>query len=193
MLKSVTKKCDYVVIGDCDCEAYSYGTYGEKVKKAMMDAFNVFFTPLAERINGESPILVYSPDTGKFPVSITELSGSSTGTRKSLIAAFDLAYQQFAIANQIHAPCKEEWQAAHSASKGMGIGAHAPCQDSNDCSDRPCRLRCHLNQAMCLAGSQPRHIPKPVTDRYGNSRGGHPRRRRVSRHQVSREARRGEA
>jgi len=35
MLKSVTKKCDYVVIGDCDCEAYSYGTYGEKVKKAM--------------------------------------------------------------------------------------------------------------------------------------------------------------
>ena len=70
----------------------------------MMDAFNVFFTPLAERINGESPILVYSPDTDKFPVSITELSGSSTGTRKSLIAAFDLAYQQFAIANQIHAP-----------------------------------------------------------------------------------------
>lgn len=35
MLKSVTKKCDYVVIGDCDCEAYSYGTYGTKVEKAM--------------------------------------------------------------------------------------------------------------------------------------------------------------
>lgn len=72
--------------------------------QAMMTSFNSYFTSLAQRINGEKPILVYQPDTDKFPVSITEISGSSTGTRKSLIAAFDLAYQQFAIANHIHAP-----------------------------------------------------------------------------------------
>ncbi|MFR7732162.1 MAG: DUF2326 domain-containing protein [Collinsella sp.] len=49
---------------------------------------------------------MYCRTTEKVPsVSITELSGSSTGTRKSLIAAFDLAfYQQFAIANRIFTP-----------------------------------------------------------------------------------------
>ena len=33
--KNVTKKCDYVVIGGCGNESYSYGNYGGKVKKAM--------------------------------------------------------------------------------------------------------------------------------------------------------------
>lgn len=72
--------------------------------QAMMTSFNGFFTPLAQRINNEKPILVYSSDTSEFPVSITEISGSSTGTRKSLIAAFDFAYQQFAKANCISVP-----------------------------------------------------------------------------------------
>lgn len=35
MIKNVTKKCDYVVIGGCGSEAYSLGNYGTKVKKAM--------------------------------------------------------------------------------------------------------------------------------------------------------------
>ena len=34
-LESVTKKCDYVVIGGCGSEAYSLGSYGGKVKKAL--------------------------------------------------------------------------------------------------------------------------------------------------------------
>ncbi|WP_315572912.1 DUF2326 domain-containing protein [Lancefieldella rimae] len=91
-----------------DIDSYSTGGSARKGKsedyQSMMNSFNSFFTSLAQEINGESPILVYSPDTKKFPVSITEISGSSTGTRKSLIAAFDLAYQQFAIANDIHTP-----------------------------------------------------------------------------------------
>ncbi|MGI6220636.1 MAG: DUF2326 domain-containing protein [Coriobacteriales bacterium] len=70
----------------------------------MMTSFNECFTPLAQRINSEQPILVYQPVTTKFPVTITEISGLSTGTRKSLIAAYDLAYQHFAIANVIHTP-----------------------------------------------------------------------------------------
>lgn len=88
----------------------SYSTDGSARKgkggdyQAMMSSFNSYFTPLAQRINNEKPILVYSPDTNKFPVSITEILGSSTGTRKSLIAAFDLAYQQFAISNRIRTP-----------------------------------------------------------------------------------------
>lgn len=91
-----------------DINSYSTGGSARKGKggdyQAMMSSFNSYFTPLAQTINNEKPILVYSPDTNKFPVSITEISGSSTGTRKSLIAAFDLAYQQFAIANHMHTP-----------------------------------------------------------------------------------------
>ena len=35
VLKSVTKACDYVVIGGCGSDAYSLGSYGGKVKKAL--------------------------------------------------------------------------------------------------------------------------------------------------------------
>lgn len=91
-----------------DINSYSTGGSARKGKggdyQTTMSSFNSYFTPLAHKINNEKPILVYSPDTSKFPVSITEISGSSTGTRKSLIAAFDLAYQQFAIANRMHTP-----------------------------------------------------------------------------------------
>ena len=50
------------------------------------------------------PILVYLPDATELPVTITELSGSSTGTRKPPIAAFDLTYDLFTIENLIHTP-----------------------------------------------------------------------------------------
>ena len=71
---------------------------------AMMMAFNAFFTPLAREFNNESPILVYYEESNKFPVAIRDIAGSSTGTRKSLIAAFDLAYQQFAESKSIKTP-----------------------------------------------------------------------------------------
>ena len=35
ILKSVTKKCDYVVIGGQGSELYALGNYGTKVKKAL--------------------------------------------------------------------------------------------------------------------------------------------------------------
>ena len=72
--------------------------------QSRMTAFNAFFTPLAQRVNNESPLLVYYPEKNKFPVAIRDLTGSSTGTRKSLIAAYDLAYQQFAEAEGIGTP-----------------------------------------------------------------------------------------
>lgn len=69
-----------------------------------MDSFNHIFTAMAYRVNSERPILAYSSDTKRFPVSITDLNGSSTGTRKSLLAVFDLSYQQFAVSNGINTP-----------------------------------------------------------------------------------------
>lgn len=70
----------------------------------MMNSFNSYFTQMANEVNGERPILTYSTATNKFPVAITDLNGSSTGTRKSLLAVYDLSYQEFAIANRIEAP-----------------------------------------------------------------------------------------
>lgn len=62
-----------------------------------MDVFNSYFRSVAGRINKEQPVLLYNPKTDEFPVSIGQLSeGTSTGTRKSLIAAYDIAYQLFA-------------------------------------------------------------------------------------------------
>ena len=69
-----------------------------------MNSFNNYFTPMAYAVNGERPILTYSTATDKFPVAITDLNGSSTGTRKSLLAVYDISYQEFAIANKIEAP-----------------------------------------------------------------------------------------
>lgn len=93
---------------DQDIARYSTGgearETGSENYKERMASFNKYFTPLAERINGERPILVYHPDTDKFPVSISDIPGSSTGTRKSLMAAYDLAYQLFAADNEIQRP-----------------------------------------------------------------------------------------
>jgi NAD-dependent DNA ligase len=35
VLKGVTRKCDYVVVGSLGSESYSMGNYGTKVKEAM--------------------------------------------------------------------------------------------------------------------------------------------------------------
>lgn len=72
--------------------------------ETQMGKFNGYFTPLAHRINGEAPRLRYNDDDSKFPLEIEGVSGSSTGTRKSLVAAFDLAYQEFSRAIQIRNP-----------------------------------------------------------------------------------------
>ncbi|MFT9334314.1 MAG: DUF2326 domain-containing protein [Leuconostoc mesenteroides] len=69
-----------------------------------MDKFNKIFTEFSSQINGERPVLIYNPNENNFPVSITDLDGTSTGTRKSLIASYDLAYQQFAKESNLIVP-----------------------------------------------------------------------------------------
>lgn len=62
-----------------------------------MGIFNKYFTKVSESVNGEKPLVIYDPQTDSFPISISELNeGISTGTKKSLLAAYDIAYQLFA-------------------------------------------------------------------------------------------------
>lgn len=73
--------------------------------QSKMDDFNHYFKSVANRINKEQPVLLYNPKHDEFPVSIGDLSeGTSTGTRKSLIAAYDIAYQLFARAKEKTVP-----------------------------------------------------------------------------------------
>lgn len=77
----------------------THSTYDKR-----MEEFNQFFTAIAKDINGEEPVLVYYPNTKDFPIGIDALYGTSTGTRKSLIAAYDISYQRFAQEIEKHVP-----------------------------------------------------------------------------------------
>lgn len=61
-----------------------------------MNLFNNFFKKFSAEISSEQAILTYNTNSDKFPLSLQNIDGTSTGTRKSLIAAYDLAYQHFA-------------------------------------------------------------------------------------------------
>ena len=61
----------------------------------MISIFNEFFSDFSRKTNGQS-FMLYKTD-GAFPFGINHVNGVlSTGTRKSIITAFDLAYQKFA-------------------------------------------------------------------------------------------------
>lgn len=64
--------------------------------ESKMNIFNRFFKDFSSKITGEQAILTYNTNPDKFPLSLQNIDGTSTGTRKSLIAAYDLAYQHFA-------------------------------------------------------------------------------------------------
>lgn len=64
-----------------------------------------YFKPLTNKINGEKPVLTYNSGAKKFPLAITDLDkGTSTGKRKSLIIAYDFAYQEYAAAKHKPVP-----------------------------------------------------------------------------------------
>ncbi|MED4592292.1 MULTISPECIES: DUF2326 domain-containing protein [Bacillus] len=65
------------------------------VKEDSLSIFNKYFSQYSEKTNGE-PFMLYNTEKG-FPFGIDNVKrGLSTGTRKSIIVAFDLAYQQLA-------------------------------------------------------------------------------------------------
>lgn len=68
---------------------------GADVKEDALTVFNKYFSQYSEKTNGE-PFMLYKTGEG-FPFGIDHVKkGLSTGTRKSIITAFDLAYQQLA-------------------------------------------------------------------------------------------------
>jgi len=64
--------------------------------------FNEFFTDYSEKTIKEV-FLLYLTE-GAFPLGITAKSGLSTGTKKSVIMAFDLAYQSHRQSESIDGP-----------------------------------------------------------------------------------------
>ncbi|MBG9689920.1 hypothetical protein ABD91_03170 [Lysinibacillus sphaericus] len=65
------------------------------IKEDSLSIFNKYFSQYSEKTNGE-PFMLYKTEKG-FPFGIDYVKrGLSTGTRKSIIVAFDLAYQQLA-------------------------------------------------------------------------------------------------
>lgn len=61
-----------------------------------IELFNEYFSKFSEKTNGE-PFMLYKTKEG-FPFGIDYVKkGLSTGTRKSIITAFDLAYQKLAF------------------------------------------------------------------------------------------------
>lgn len=68
---------------------------GDNYNSNNIDIFNKYFAQYSEEINNE-PYILYETNEG-FPFNIKTVSGTglSTGNRKSLISAFDLAYQNF--------------------------------------------------------------------------------------------------
>ncbi|MCV9887027.1 hypothetical protein [Metabacillus halosaccharovorans] len=68
---------------------------GADVTEDAVTLFNKYFSQYSEKTNGE-PFMLYKTEEG-FPFGIDHVKkGLSTGTRKSIITAFDLAYQQLA-------------------------------------------------------------------------------------------------
>ncbi|MFU2206271.1 hypothetical protein [Streptococcus pluranimalium] len=65
--------------------------------KQKLEIFNKYFKDIATSVNKEYPILIYHSSPNDFPISVSHLTeGTGTGTRKSLIASYDVAYQLFA-------------------------------------------------------------------------------------------------
>ena len=72
--------------------------------KQRIASFNYFFSEFSEEINQEHPVLKYDQDITHFPMEIVLPDGASSGSRKSLMAAYDLAYQEFAKSSNTIVP-----------------------------------------------------------------------------------------
>lgn len=90
-------------IVDLEAEIKSTEDTPDTDPKEKLLLFNKFFTPYSESINEEAYYL-YKNSSG-FPMGIANKSSTtSTGAKKSAIAAFDLAYQSYAKSNHIPSP-----------------------------------------------------------------------------------------
>lgn len=71
----------------------------EELLKERITIFNKYFSEISQKLYGEQFILSYDRNEKGYELQITTLSGNpGTGKKKGQIAAFDLAYIQFAEA-----------------------------------------------------------------------------------------------
>ncbi len=70
--------------------------------KERIESFNKYFSEISHRLYGEDFILSYAKNDKGYELDISSISGNlGTGKKKGQIAAFDIAYIQFADANDI--------------------------------------------------------------------------------------------
>lgn len=99
--------------------------------KANISQFNSFFTEYSQIINNES-FMLYRNKSG-FPLAIkNRSSGVSTGTKKSAIVAFDLAYQSYANKERISHPHFVVHDLIENMDS-MGLSAAVRVANSIDC------------------------------------------------------------
>lgn len=95
-LKSLTAFNEEIKKLESQLQELSNANDSETSYQEKMQIFNSYFSKLARLVSNDDAILAYHLGN-TFPVSIENtIDGTSTGTRKALIAAFDLAYQEFA-------------------------------------------------------------------------------------------------
>ncbi|WP_143959142.1 DUF2326 domain-containing protein [Litoribacter populi] len=69
----------------------------EEIIKTRLKVFNKYFSDISNRLYGEFFILSHSKSDGIYELNISSIGGNlGTGKKKGQIAAFDLAYIQFA-------------------------------------------------------------------------------------------------
>lgn len=75
----------------------------EKIKK-----FNQIFAGYCDKLYGEKYLLAYNEnwrEEGRFPISIASLGGNvGTGKKKAVIVAYDLAYMQYSVDEDMQVP-----------------------------------------------------------------------------------------
>lgn len=77
----------------------------ENNNEIKIQKFNKIFADYCEKLYGERYLLTYNEHSENFPVEIKSLDGNlGTGTKKALIAVFDLAYMEYANVMNIPGP-----------------------------------------------------------------------------------------
>lgn len=103
----LTKETDLKNIQKCDddlSKEYEINDDFYKNSQKSMDDFNTYFEDYSQIICNEKLRLKYNKNLKANALELENIKGSSNGTRKSIMAAFDIAYQKFAEINKKKVP-----------------------------------------------------------------------------------------
>lgn len=103
----LTKETDLKNIQKCDddlSKEYEINDDFYKNSQKSMDDFNIYFEDYSQIICNEKLRLKYNKNLKANALELENIKGSSNGTRKSIMAAFDIAYQKFAEINKKKVP-----------------------------------------------------------------------------------------